>query len=310
MQIINITHGDLPCTDASPSVVALGNFDGVHIGHVCLIRKAVETANKMGVECAVFTFARHPETVLVSRNAPSIMTLDDKLAVFEELGVDRVYLGDFETLRGLSPDEFVNGVLKSQANAVWAVCGFNFRFGKGGLGTPADLVRLMDGKSSVIEPVTLGEQTVSSSLIRSFIEGGKPERALEMLGRPFYINFPVIHGKHLGRCIGVPTINQDFPKGHIIPECGVYACKVYVGGKDYIGVANVGSHPTVDNEAPVNCETHIIGYSGWLYGEHIKVSFYKKVRDEKKFSSVDELVIQITQDIADVKEYFNTEKEK
>lgn len=238
------------------------------------------------------------------------MTLDDKLKIFGELGVGRVYLGDFEAMRDLSPEEFVNGVLKAQANAVWAVCGFNFRFGKGGLGTPDELVRLMDGRALVIDPVTVGDQTVSSSLIRSFIEKGEPERAAAMLGRPFYINFPVIHGKHLGRCIGAPTINQDFPSGHIIPECGVYACKVFVGGTEYNGVANVGSHPTVDNSAPVNCETHIIDYSGWLYGQRIKVSFYKKIRDEKKFSSVDDLIAQIKQDIACVKEYFNTEDQK
>lgn len=310
MQVINITHSSESQSDALPSVVALGNFDGVHIGHVYLIKKAVQTAKKMGIACAVFTFARHPETVLVSRNAPSIITLEDKLKLFEEIGVERVYLGDFEAMRDLTPCEFVSGVLKAQANAVCAVCGFNFRFGKGGLGTPDELVRLMDGHALVIEPVTLENLTVSSSLIRSFIENGEPERAGAMLGRPFYINFPVIHGKHLGRCIGAPTINQDFPGGHIIPECGVYACKVLVSGKEYLGVANVGSHPTVDNNAPVNCETHIIDYSGWLYGQRIKVSFYKKVRDEKKFSSVDDLIAQIRQDIACVKEYFNTEKEK
>ena len=131
-----------------------------------------------------------------------------------------------------------------------------------------------------------------------------------MLGRPFFIDFPVIHGKELGRSIGVPTINQDFPEGHVIPAHGVYACKVDIGESSYAGVANVGSHPTVDKCAKVNCETHIIGYTGWLYGEKIKVSFYKKLRDEQKFPTLDELIAQINRDIAETNDYFASGIEK
>ncbi|MBQ7821967.1 MAG: bifunctional riboflavin kinase/FAD synthetase [Clostridia bacterium] len=308
MLIYDITSSDkLPC-EMPPCVVALGNFDGVHTGHTELLKQAVAVAVKRGLMPAVFTFAKHPETVLANRNAPSILTLDDKLEIFKELGIERVYLADFEKIRDYSPDRFVSDILRKTINASVAVCGFDFKFGQYGKGTPEMLTRLMDGEAVVIPPVMKRGQPVSSTLIRLAVESGDTEYAAQMLGRPFYIDFPVIHGKELGRSIGVPTINQNFPAGHVIPAHGVYACTVTIGQKKYAGVANVGSHPTVDTDAQINCETHIVGFTGWLYGQKIKVSFYKKIRDEKKFSSIDELVAQIERDIAQTKEYFDTGK--
>lgn len=310
MLICNITSPEFSRESLPPCAVALGNFDGVHTGHAALLKKAVSIALERGITPAVFTFSKHTQTVLAKRDAPSIVTLDEKLSLFRELGIERVYLADFEKVREHTPEKFVKEILKDKLNTRVAVCGYDFKFGCRGSGSPDDLSLLMDGEAVIIPPVIKRGCAVSSTLIRLAVEKGDVEYAAEMLGRPFFIDFPVIHGKELGRSIGVPTINQDFPEGHVIPAHGVYACKVDIGESSYAGVANVGSHPTVDKCAKVNCETHIIGYTGWLYGEKIKVSFYKKLRDEQKFPTLDELIAQINRDIAETNDYFASGIEK
>ena len=306
MIICNINDREAEGNYTAPCIIALGNFDGVHVGHTALLCKTVELAGEYGVDPAVFTFAKHPETVLKDRSVLSITTLNEKLELFKQLGIQRVYLGDFERLRDYSPHRFVEEIIKGQANAVCAVCGYDFRFGSRGCGTPSDLASLMDGNTVVIEPVMRRGQVVSSTSIREAIENGDVEYARELLDRPFFIEFPVVHGKKLGRTIGVPTINQNFPEGHVVPKRGVYACKVLTDSGEYIGVANVGIRPTVQDDKGLNCETHIIGFNGSLYGEKTKVSFYKRLRDEIKFESTDALKAQIEKDISNTTNYFNS----
>ncbi len=308
MRIINISGKASAMPTPEPCVVALGNFDGVHVGHAELLRQTVDIAGREHIMSAVFTFDKHPGEVLVGKAAPSIITFEDKLSLFKSFGIDCVYLADFESVRDLSPEDFVEQILRVQMNTRFTVCGFNFRFARGGKGNAEMLVSLMDGNAVVIPPVIINGEPVSSTLIRSAIEGGDTQAAAQMLGRPFFISFPVLHGKQLGRSIGVPTINQSFPENHVIPARGVYACIVTIDGKQYPAISNIGTHPTVDDCALVNCETHIIDFSGWLYAQNIKVEFLKRLRDEKKFPSVDKLTEQIRQDIAEVRKYFNTGK--
>ena len=301
MVVIRFPDGDT--SKAEPCVVALGNFDGVHVGHSALLSTAVRIAKEKKVKSAVFTFGDHPEAALGRALTPSITTTEQKLAIFEAAGIDTVYLCDFVKVKELSDKEFVSDILQDKLHAVYAVCGYNFRFGKGGHGDAERLSILMGG-ATVLDPVLVDGEAVSSTQIRRAVENGDLEYAEKMLGRHFFIDLPVIHGKELGRTIGVPTINQNFPKGHVVPAKGVYACKVTIAGKEYAGVANVGLRPTVEDTGAVNCETHIIGLSQELYGENVKVSFYKKLRDEKKFATVDDLKKQIAVDIECTKKYF------
>lgn len=290
-----------------PLAIALGSFDGVHIGHAALISRAVKYAKEHNIHSAVWTFT-DDSTVLPGKNGMrAITTLGEKLALVASLGVDFALLEDFSRVRDYSPEKFVRELLIRDCGAVLAVCGFNFRFGKGGLGDCDTLRELMSPCDCIIvPPVYKDGRLVSSSAIRLLIEAGETELAAGFLGRPFFIDFPVVHGKELGRTIGIPTINQNFPAGHIIPKGGIYACTVDIGGDIFLGVSNIGVRPTVeDGLHSINCETHIINYSGWLYGKDIKVSFYKRLRGEIKFSGVSELKAQIERDIKSAETYFS-----
>ncbi len=302
MDICKLDSFALPAGESH--VTALGNFDGVHIAHTALLEKTVEEARRIGAVPAVFTFSKHSREVLDGGSPMLITAGDEKLELFESVGIKRVFVADFESVRSLSPEAFVREILVKKLGTLCAVCGYNFRFGKDGAGTAEDLFRFMEERAVIIPPVNSGDSPVSSTRIRKAVEAGDMEHAAALLGRPFFICFPVLHGKELGRSIGVPTINQSFPPLHLIPAHGVYACLVRIGGKDYRGVANVGVRPTFEDGGKVNCETHIIGYSGSLYGEHIKVSFYKKLRDEKRFDTIELLCEQIKLDIEAVNNYF------
>ena len=302
MDICKLDDYTLPVGESH--VTALGNFDGVHIAHTALLEKTVEEARKSGATPAVFTFSKHSREVLDGGSPMLITAGDEKLELFENAGIKRVFVADFESVRSLSPENFVRDILIKKLGVLTAVCGYNFRFGAGGAGTADDLHRFMNGRAVVIAPVNSGDSPVSSTRIRKAVEAGDMELAKDLLGRPFFICFPVLHGKELGRSIGVPTINQSSPPLHLVPARGAYAGLVRVGDNDCRAAATAGVRPTVENSGNVNCETHIIGYSGSLYGQNIKVSFYKKLRDEKRFDSVEHLCDQIKLDIEAVNNYF------
>lgn len=297
---------------SSPLSVALGNFDGVHVGHAALITRAVEIAKARGIASAVWTFADGADALPNKPAANAITTTEEKLMLIAALGVDYAILESFERVRGYSPERFVKELLIGKCGAVCAVCGFNFRFGAGGLGTGDTLAELMRPYDCIVVPPVYADGIpVSSTGARLLIEAGDMEGAARLLGRPFSIDFPVVHGKKLGRTIGIPTINQQFPDGHVIPRSGIYACNVEIGAERFPGVANVGIRPTIAEDShTVNCETHIIHYTGWLYGENIKVSFFKRLRDEIKFDSIDALRAQIERDIAGTLDYFSDEQRK
>ena len=153
----------------------------------------------------------------------------------------------------------------------------------------------------MIGPVSVGGETVSSTKIRAFLADGEVGRAAEFLGRDYSVSFPVIHGRELGRTIGIPTVNQVFPDGHVIPKHGVYAVRAYLGGMAYSGVCNIGLRPTVGDQRGVTAETHIIDFSGWLYGETVRIEFVSYLRPEVKFPTLDALRAQILTDIEKTK---------
>lgn len=285
--------------------VALGNFDGVHRGHQKLFDAARETVEAGEATASVaWTFTALAKPLAVT---PYITDMEAKLELFAAYGLDYAVFEDFDRVRSKDCRSFAEDYLIGRLDAAVAVCGFNFRFGYRGTGDAPLLRSLMEENGRqcrILQPVFRRGHIISSSAVRESIIDGDMDSAYDMLGHPFSICFPVLHGNQLGRRIGIPTINQDFPAGHIIPKGGIYACTVSVGEDLFLGVANIGTRPTVSNESRINCETHIINYNGMLYGKKIKVDFYRLLRNEKRFGSVEELRSQIKADITAAMDYF------
>ncbi len=295
-------HTGLEFMEGRACVLCLGNFDGVHIGHSALIDKTIEKRDELGILGGAWCFGQPPADFLLSTPSPKLTTLDEKLELFAKKGLDIAVLGDFSELRNTSPEDFVNDVLKSRCKCKAAVCGFNFRFGKGGSGLPEMLSGFEYG-SEVVDPVTLGGDVVSSSSIRRLLISGDAEAAAKMLGAPYFITGEITHGRALGKRLGMPTINLEIPEGKLIPRHGVYASLVELDGKEYAAVSNVGSNPTVGGNA-VRCETHILDFDRDVYGARVKVSLCSHLRDELHFSSTDELVRTVERDISNARKYF------
>lgn len=277
-------------------VIALGLFDGVHIAHRQLIERAREIARARKISFGIFSFS---DCGSLKKNSTRIYTDEEKLAIFDILEADFVVLADFSSISGLSPEKFVSDVLIRDISAAACVAGFNFRFGKGAIGNADTLVRLMAlaGKEAVIcDEVTLDGETVSSSLIRSCITSGDVERAGALLGAPYSIFGEVTHGNSKGRSLGFPTVNTALSEGRTIPKLGVYISRVSIGSSCFKSITNVGICPTFDAR-DVHIETHILDFSGNLYGERLCVYLLKFLREEMRFESEDELRRQIAFDI-------------
>lgn len=293
-----------------PFVLALGNFDGVHSAHRALLMRAVRLAHDRGCMSAAWCFDPPSSSYLGS--TATLSTTEEKLALFAECGLDYACLADFPALREYSPSDFIETVLKQNARAVHVVCGFHFRFGKGGAGDAELLKRAFDVSGvDILPPICLpldGHETViSASAVRTALLGGDTKTATRLLGRPYSLTAPVVHGKALGRTLGIPTINQNVPDGKLMPLDGIYATRVWIEGKYYIGVTNIGHRPTVDRlDATVNCETHILDFDHDLYGKTVTIEFHHRLRDEKKFNSLDELKTAVHGDIAAAKRYFHS----
>ena len=291
------------------SVVGLGNFDGVHRAHSVLLAETGKLARTLSeqegkkIAAGVFCFIRptldfvlRPDGVSPVRVRGHLTTLRDKVRLFAEAGLDFVCLCNFPDIRGHSPEDFIR-LLRESCNCVGVACGFNYFFGKNAAGNPALLVNAFGEDHVFIQPeMALDGMTVSSSLIRICLSKGDTETAERLLGRPYSLDSAVVHGKRLGRTLGFPTANQYFPTECAIPARGVYAVRCHTPYGVFPGVSNVGIRPTVDAHGRVNCETHIIGMEGDLYGQRIKVEFLTKLRDEQRFNGVEELIAAIRRD--------------
>ena len=282
----NITNGER-------TAVSLGIFDGVHIGH----RAVLNSAKKSGLKTAVFTFLS--ETVTTKGNKGVIYTDKRKLEILKELGVEYILSPEFSAFRDMSAEDFVKEVLAGAFNAGEVFCGVDFRFGKGAAAGVSELSRLCfkhDIRLNVTPPVMYRGQAVSSTRIKNALIDGDISSANAMLYEKFGYFEKVIHGNEIGRTLNFPTINQVIPQKTVLPKFGVYITEVEVLGKTYRGVSNVGVKPTVGNKEPL-IETHILNFSGNLYGESLKVRLVKFLREEKKFASLDELKRQVDFDI-------------
>ena len=292
------------------TAVALGFFDGVHLGHRAVISEAVEYAKKDGLSSAVFTFSDSPERLLSGASKPFLTDNSKKTELIEEIGVDLLYMVPFEEVKELSCEEFVKSILYEKLKAKKVYCGFNYRFGKGGKGD-INTLRTICAKYSIsvseIPPVMYEDEPISSTRIRSALMCGKIKQANDMLGRYFDINFRVISGNRLGRRLGFPTINQALPEDFIKPLYGVYASAYVCDDKIYPAVTNIGVRPTVGSEVPL-AETWVIDAQlQRLYYRKAKIILLDFIRRERKFDSIDELRQAVIDNGKTAKEIFEKE---
>ena len=292
----------LPSAPGPDAAVALGFFDGCHLGHQALLARTVAVAAAQGICPAVFTF-----TDGAGKDVPLLTDWEERLARFEAAGVVRVYCAPFAALREMPPDAFVSHVLLGMCGARAAFCGESFRYGRGGAGDVDSLSAALAAAGAqleVVPTVTLDGQTVSSSALRAAVAAGDMDAARRMLGRPYALSGRVQSGKHLGRTLGDPTSNLWFPPGVLSPRHGVYRTETEMAdGTCYASVTNVGLRPTVERSTQVNAETTLLGYRGDLYGAPITVRFAAFLREERKFASVEELQAQIQSDMEEVRMY-------
>ena len=286
------------------AAVCLGKFDGIHKGHRVLI-SYINKCKERGLQSVVFNFALHPYTLFSKGEAKLIDTMQEKVKKLEELGVDILVSYPFtKETASMEPEEFIKKVLVDKVGAKLIVVGKDFRFGyqrKGNITMLKKYEKEYGYQLVALEKLLDDKQVVSSTRIRHEIKAGNMEKVAKLLEKPYTIIGEVIHGKQLGRTIGMPTINQAVPDEKIIPPKGVYVSKVIFQGKEYQGVTNVGNKPTVSGDKKVGVETHIIGYEGDLYGEVVTVELYHFLRPERKFSGVDELKKQMYQDMESAK---------
>ena len=292
-------------------VIALGFFDGVHIGHSALMRRTLSIGQDKGLVPSVITFDAHPLTLVSGASVQLINSPEDRTGLIHRLfGIDDIIFLHFDkqTLR-MPWDVFIDH-LYDEFSARHLVAGHDFRFGSGGLGN-AERLKEKCGEygigCDIIPEVKFDGVISSSTYIRELISKGDMERANVFLGHPHVLTDVVRYGYRLGRTLGTPTINMCFPESVLIPAFGVYATKVYTGDdEEYTGVTNVGVRPTVDNGGDqITAETHILNYHGNLYGRKVRIEFYSRLRPEIKFDDVDELKAQIQRDCASTLEYFN-----
>ena len=290
------------CKVQEKTIVALGIFDGCHLGHASVLRSAFYMAKAQGIKSLAYTF----DTV-GSKGQESIMTLEERVKAIRAFGIDYVAVESLDNVRSLDGEAFVKDVLMAQLNAVGATCGYNYRFGKNASSSAADLTAFFEncgGSVQISEEIVYKSTSVSSTVIRGKIKDGRVEEILEYM-RPYSIYSVVEKGKGMGKGMGFATINQKMPEGKVVPKVGVYITECEIGEDVYPSVTNVGYRPTTDGENDrLNVETHIIGYSGSLYFSTVRVNFYKYIREERHFESVEALVAQIESDKKEALDYF------
>ncbi len=290
------------------TAVALGNFDGLHKGHIAVIKEAVIQKNNGLLPCIV-TFKEHPQYLLKGCAPKKILSDTITAEMCKTVGLEIVKL-DFSEVKDMQPEDFFCEIIIKKLNAAFVCCGFNYRFGKDGKGN-ADVLQKLCRKNNIAfckaKPVEHNGDSISSTRIRKAIKNGEIKAANEMLGFFFSYNFKVVEGDKIGaKVLGFPTINQYFPDNHIVPKNGVYASAATVDGKMYPAMTNIGTRPTVGGTSR-RSETCIIGFSGDLYGTNTKVMLIDFLREEKKFTNIDSLKEQIQKDCEKAKEIFKNE---
>ncbi len=289
-------------------VIALGFFDGVHIGHGALLRRTAERARELGAEPAAFTFDRAPKEFVTGVSVPLLTSVDERRALIRELyGIETTIVAPFDrAMMTMSADDFLGKLLVGTHHAVHLVAGHDYRYGYRNEGTPETLRAWCAAHGlgcDVIPRVELGGVTVSSTHIRELAEAGDMEQAAAFLGHPCALTGVVKHGKHLGTEALFPTVNLMPEPWRVLPRFGVYAVRVRLpDGSVFPGVTNVGVRPTIVDDDRVTVETYLVDFDGDLYGKELRIEFLRYLRPERKFDTMAELHRQIERDVAAARE--------
>jgi riboflavin kinase/FMN adenylyltransferase len=300
MQVV-YGHHNAPAWDGA--AIAIGNFDGVHLGHRALITRARQLAAANGALTVVLTFDPHPSALLAPARAPLMLTsIERRIELLAEAGVDAVVVEPFtRELAGVAPNAFVDDVVIFALRARAIIVGYDFSYGQGRTGT-VDALRAHGVNAgievAVVPPVTVDGEVCASTKVRSHLRAGELGRAERMLGRPWDVDGVVVHGAERGRAIGVPTANID-PEVELAIAPGIYAVTLSVdGGPAMPAVASLGTNPTFVDAGRLVLEVHVLDWNGEIYDRRVRTTFVARLRDELKFDSVDALVAQIQRDIA------------
>ncbi len=293
---------------AGSAAIAFGFFDGLHLGHKALLDTLLDVSRVHGHQSMVHTFINHPQTVLGGGHPPMLFTAEEKWQALYAFGVGHVHMVPFTRGLSLTPyDAFIKNLMKTIPIRE-VVVGFNYRLGRRGEGTPEKLAKLGEKLGfavHVVQPVIYNGAPISSTRIRERIQAGDLDAARAMLGRPFSVSGRVGEGYRLGARLGFPTANLAYQPDKVIVPGGVYATQTVLDGKAYASVTNVGCRPTVSEQGNINIETHMLGFSGDIYGHALEVRFWGKIRDEAAFDSIEALGRQIALDIVRAKEMFD-----
>jgi riboflavin kinase/FMN adenylyltransferase len=301
MQTIHLIYPLLSSEPFRRQVLAIGEFDGVHLGHQEVIRCAVQTARQLNLPCSIMTFNPHPRLLLGQNEYARLLTpLTEKERLLSQAGVDYTYVVKFDPIiMQAAPEQFIEQMLIPM-NVDTVICGYDFTFGYMGRGVPDTLRELARGRFAVkvVKPFYLNGNKVSSSRVRECLQAGAVEEAADLLSRSYRLSGEVVHGDKRGRTIGFPTANIAVSEAFVIPANGVYAVKVHIEGESYDGVMNIGVKPTfTSGDIVPTLEAHILDFNGSIYGKHVTVDMISFIRPERKFSSVRELVDQIHRDV-------------
>lgn len=299
---------------AEKTSVALGNFDGIHIGHREIFRDALDAARDGGLKSLCFTFSNHPFNFILRRDDSDpdavklICTEDEKTALIEDMGFDILANVPFdEHIMKMQAHDFFNDIVKDKLNAGYVSVGFNYTYGARATGRPDTLRRECEASGigvNIHDAVIVDGDVVSSTLIREMIATGNMEMTAKLLGRPYSFTGMVKHGKRLGSRMGIPTINIPAPDRQMLPPNGVYFSRILIDGKTFISVSNIGINPTVNHDSRrKTIETNIFDYDDDAYGKEVTVYFDHFSRGERKFRNEEELFAQIARDCENARNY-------
>jgi len=315
MEIINGAEKFSLIKDRAGLVIALGNFDGLHLAHKKIIDRARQIAAEKNLKCAVLLLDPHPVNVLFPQSSLLLLsTVTERAKILEQWGMDYLIIEDFTpAFSNISPYNFVKDYLIEYLNVAEIIVGYDYSFGAQGRGTPGDLLNWSEEFGYHVEimpPVMIGDEVVSSSLIRELIAKGDVAEASFYLGDFFSRTGRVVHGDTRGRHLGYPTANLEVLPGLLLPENGVYLTLAVLGEKKFFSLTNVGKKPTFSQSDEVVIEVYLLDFSGDIYGEELKLMFLNKIRREKKFSDAGLLVKQIRADEKWARELIDTKYKK
>lgn len=294
------------------TVVALGTFDGLHCAHRYIINRAKELAAKRGMHSAVYTFSELPSAYF-GGEMHMLFSKEEKVKALEEMGVDYLCLQPFDqTIAEQSKEQFMD-MLLHRLKAKALVVGYNFRFGKGAVGDAAFLRQYaaeQGVQAEVVARIDAQGEAVSSTRIRKAVYEGRMEEAARLLGHPYFIMGTIVHGREVGRKIGFPTANIYAPKEKLIPPMGVYISRIWLDGKAYGGITNIGRRPTLKNGEDVSVETNILQLQRDLYGKEAKVELLQFLRPERSFENLEELQQKIAENREQARRFFEGERSR